>query len=567
MAHDSAKSRSELLEELASLRERVAMLEARTIPPSPAATSESTVQRFFDAIPNPVFFKDSQGVFTACNKAFAAFLGLGRETVIGKTIEAIAPGPMGQSLHANDLDFMAKRGSKVYESRLKAQDGKVHDLLVNLATQIDDEGAIVGMGGIITDITDLKRIQRALRDAEANYRSFVENASEGVFRTTRDGRFVSINPSMVRLTGHANVGDFLTAYQNVRSQLFVDPKDCDALLNRLRLEKQVELFEARFYRHDKQVVWASLSAHTVCDEHGGIIFIEGSCRDITARKRAERRLDVLTRHLKTAVKKRTLDLVAANKRLTELDAMKSSFLSTVSHDLRTPLTSILGFSKIIRKDFNRYFLAPAQEDALLMQKAQRITGNLDIISREGERLARLVNDFLDLSKIEAGQMQWNDSEIKPHELVRLAVDAMSGQMAEKPGLKLKVEVDSTLNTIFADPDRILQVLVNLLHNAFKFTDTGWIIVSAAQHELGLHLTVEDTGTGIPHEDQPQVFNKFNQVRRSDTISPMRGTGLGLAICKEIVTHYNGRIDLSSEPGKGSRFTVVLPRVPDTAPVQ
>jgi len=282
-------------------------------------------------------------------------------------------------------------------------------------------------------------------------------------------------------------------------------------------------------------------------------------RMITAVRKFHQELEDKVKERTKELLQKTKELEEANERLKELDRTKSAFLSSVSHELRTPLTSILGFAKLIYKDFTKFFAPLAGDDKKLKKKANRISDNLSIIVREGERLTRLINDVLDLAKIESGRIEWNDSLFNLKEVLEDAAKSVSGQFSEKPGVELKVDLPEKLPDIYADRDRLQQVFINLLNNAAKFTDKGHVRLWAVSKNGTVLVGVEDTGCGIPKEDLGKVFDKFHQVIHGDTLKDKpKGTGLGLAICKQIVEHYNGKIWVESELGKGSTFFVELP---------
>ena len=290
-------------------------------------------------------------------------------------------------------------------------------------------------------------------------------------------------------------------------------------------------------------------------------------RDDTDRCQAEESLERLTRNLEHLVVERTRDLASqtrelqeANQRLRGMDEIKSAFLSSVSHELRTPLTSLLGFAKLIARDFSRHFGPLAAGDAELARRGARIEDNLRVLSSEGERLARLLNDFLDLSRIESGRMQWRDQEIRLDDVVRKAVAAVAGMFASRPDVDLEMRLPEVSPVVLADPDRLEQVLLNLIGNAAKFTAVGAVTVNLSAP--GPHLArvaVVDTGPGIAPRDREIIFDKFRQVRLDpEGSAPSKGTGLGLAICREIVEHYGGRIWVEPAPGRGAAFLFELP---------
>ncbi len=293
-------------------------------------------------------------------------------------------------------------------------------------------------------------------------------------------------------------------------------------------------------------------------------------QEVGERRRAERELHFLNQDLERLVGERTADLAAkaselkkANETLLEMDELKSAFVSSVSHELRTPLTSVLGFVKLIKRDFFKYYRPLSHGNGECEHCEQRILQNFEIIMHEGDRLTRLINDFLDLTRIESGKLDWADQDVDTSWLLRRSVEGIGGIVLNKPGVELVVEIPDDLPRLHVDPDRIEQVVINLIINAIKFTDNGRVIVSASSRPGCFCFQVMDTGRGIPPDDLDKVFDKFHQVRSQNTPEDKTpGTGLGLAICEQIVSHYSGSISVSSELGKGSTFTVELP-VPGT----
>ena len=238
------------------------------------------------------------------------------------------------------------------------------------------------------------------------------------------------------------------------------------------------------------------------------------------------------------------ELRAANEQLKELDRLKDEFLSIVSHELRTPLTSIRSFSEIL---FDNPGLDPKER-----------TRYLDIIIKESERLTRLINDILDLAKMQAGRQNWQMSDLDPASLIEDALAAASGLLSERQ-VELDIEVAETLPALHVDRDRMLQVVVNLLSNAAKFSDEAdaRVSISARASGDGIEMRVSDNGPGIPEDALERVFEKFQQASE-----PARhksaGSGLGLAICRQIIEHFGGRIWAESQPGQGATLAFWLP---------
>lgn len=297
--------------------------------------------------------------------------------------------------------------------------------------------------------------------------------------------------------------------------------------------------------------------------------------EVAERRKAENQLADLNRDLERQVELRTGDLALkaeeleqANKRLREMDELKSSFLSSVSHELRTPLTSVLGFAKVISKDFTRHYRGFEKSDRSLAKRGDRILQNLEIIDHEGRRLTRMINDLLDLAKIESGRIDWCDRKVNIQELIGRVVDSVRPGLEAKPGIKLYASVEPEAMMIFADPYRMEQVLINIVNNAIKFTSEGKVDIRIRRLDKVVRIEIEDTGEGVPTGDLEKIFDKFHQVISPDTRKEkQQGTGLGLAICRQIVQHYNGRIWAESKLGQGSVFKVDLPMSAEIEPLK
>jgi signal transduction histidine kinase len=272
-----------------------------------------------------------------------------------------------------------------------------------------------------------------------------------------------------------------------------------------------------------------------------LVSLSGSFNDMLAAIQSrDRELERSLTELKTAYEK-----------LEDLDRLKSDFISTVSHELRTPITSIKAFAELI---LIKPDMTPERK-AILLQT----------INSETDRLSRLISDLLDLSRIEAGVMHWRDTEIAVDEVIRSAIEGML-PLAQKKRISIEEKIDAGLPSVHADRDRIMQVAMNILSNATKFTPEGGairVVVCRADAFPGISVSVEDTGPGINPTDLGLIFGKFQ--RAGDVLTnTIEGTGLGLAISRQIIEHYGGRIWASSELGRGSVFTFTIPFVKPAA---
>ncbi|GAB7081355.1 PAS domain-containing sensor histidine kinase [Megalodesulfovibrio paquesii] len=285
-------------------------------------------------------------------------------------------------------------------------------------------------------------------------------------------------------------------------------------------------------------------------------------RDVTSRRQAEDALRLSHDALERMVAQRTQDLQQANDKLRELDELKSAFLSFASHELRTPLTSVLGFAALAVKNVNRHIIPALLNNPLALQRARILLENLRVIEAEGHRLSRLVDDLLDLSKIEAEGYVWNDAPMQLGDAVRAAATTLQGELAARPEVRLELDLDPHAPVIVADHDRMVQLFLNLMGNALKFTQAGRLrVVVAGLADGGLEARVEDTGKGIHPDDLPHIFDRFFQACQTEHPEQAphpKGTGLGLAICKQIVEHYGGRIHATSAPGQGAQFIMTWP---------
>jgi len=250
-------------------------------------------------------------------------------------------------------------------------------------------------------------------------------------------------------------------------------------------------------------------------------------------------------HKSRALEVATEELRRANQRLTELDRLKDEFISTVSHELRTPLTSIRSFSEIL-----------LDNPGLKLAERNQF---LEIVVKESERLTRLINDILDLSRIESGRMEWHLSTCDPKEIIDDALAATSGLFKEK-GIALEPEFAGNLPRITVDRDRLMQVVINLLSNAAKFAkaDDGRVRVRLRRQNGRLAVSVEDNGPGIPPDQGEAVFDRFHQLEGDVLSGKPQGWGLGLTICRQIVEHFGGRIWVEPARPSGAVFSFTLP---------
>lgn len=386
--------------------------------------------------------------------------------------------------------------------------------------------------------TLLQQEIRERKAAEKKFRSIFNNAVGGIYRNHLDGRMIDANPAMARILGYDSPEQLAEELVDLENQLYVDPNVREKYLSRLHRKGRVSGFEIEFYRRDGSIGWLSVSSRLVCDEEGEPMFVEGVAEDVTPRRQA---LEALRE---------------AKKEAERLSRLKSNFISMVSHELRTPLTSILGFTKIARKRMSEVLEKPGACTPDIMPKLERVIGNAGIVVAEGERLTELINNVLDLAKLESGWFEWGMKDISLNEVLDHSF-VVASILFEDKGLDFNTDVPADLPIVYADRDRLVQVVINLLSNASKFTESGGVTVTVSFDENEVLVRVADTGLGVTQEESEVIFDKFRQLGDVLTDKP-KGTGLGLPICREIVEFHGGQ--LWYEPGEdgGSVFCFTVP---------
>ncbi len=392
--------------------------------------------------------------------------------------------------------------------------------------------------------------QEDLRHSKDRFRAIFEQAGIGIAIVRVLGsRILECNQSLADMLGYT-VAELcaMTVHQ------VVHPDSREAEAERpIRTDGRLQL-ERRYRRKNGEVMWGRLTSTIVYDEHGDPQFAVDMVEDITARKRAEAAEDELRDTLEVSVATRTMELQEALHRAEAADRLKSAFLATMSHELRTPMNSIIGFTGIVLQGL----AGPLTDE----QRKQ-----LGMVRGSAHHLLTLINDILDLSKIEAGQLEVAPEPFDARRMLERAVEVLTPQ-AEQKGLALALMVRNELGQMVTDQRRLKQIVLNLISNAVKFTERGSVGVSAElvngfraapEAEVGpaLRVRVADTGIGIKPESLALLFQPFQQVDSSLT-RRHEGTGLGLAICRRLATLLEGEITVESEWEKGSTFTVTVP---------
>jgi PAS domain S-box-containing protein len=472
-------------------------------------------------------------------------LGYAREELLGMGVAEIDPDFPVERWPDHWRELKAKR-SLTFQSRHRTRDGHMFPVEVS-ANYFEYRGREYNLA-LVRDITERRRAEEALRRSEAYLTEGQRLSHTGSWAWSP----VTLQPlywseEMFRIFG-LNPQDGLPT-----SEVFwqrIHPEDLE---HTRELLLQVAAGD-RDYEHEHRIVLPNGTVkhihaigHPVHAENGPVVEYVGTAMDVTDRKLAEDELRTHREHLEDLVKQRTEQLAEAKARAEAANRAKSSFLANMSHELRTPLNAVLGFSRLLKNDPE---VTPQQQETL------------DIIVRSGEHLLNLINNVLDLAKIESGRVALKESEVDLNRLLQEMQSLMGAGAADK-GLRFAVEHDPDLPRFVAvDAGRLRQVLLNLLGNAIKYTDSGGVKLCArlaiihGSEKARVRFAIEDTGPGINPEDCQRIFVPFVQL--GDQATAQAGTGLGLAICKQYIDLMGGRIGVTSQPGKGSVFYFEIP---------
>ena len=415
-----------------------------------------------------------------------------------------------------------------------------------------DHGEFAGLIGMAEDITEQANAERALRNSEERYRTLTQISPVGIYRTDLAGLTLYVNKCCAQIVGLSALECLGLGWARAIHPDDVEPtsRAWKAYIDSRGAEPYAPEF--RVVRPDGSVAWVLAQVAPERDAQGELLGHIGTITDVTPLKQAHLELRQARDHLEERVAERTIELEHAKDAAEHSDRVKTAFLSTVSHELRTPLNSILGFTDVLLQGLS----GPLNDD----QQRQ-----LRIVRDSSVHLRALIEDVLDISRIEAGQIGLEYVEVDLHDIVARRVEAF-GPEYQRKGLQLRVEVDGTLPLIRSDRKRTAQIVNNLLSNALKFTDRGGVTVRLTRLPDRLEMQVIDTGIGIPASAQHELFNPFTQVARPGG-RMQEGTGLGLAISRNLARALGGDITLTSEVGRGSRFAFWLPLVghePDAA---
>jgi len=369
--------------------------------------------------------------------------------------------------------------------------------------------------------------RKRITGGEASYRAFFDHAVDGIFRTTPGGHYLAVNQALADIYGYPTPEALIIGLTDISAQLYVDPKRRDEFRALMQAHDVVTNFVSEIYHRSGRRIWISENARAVRDWSGELLCYEGTVEDVTEKFEQDRALRVALRQAEIANK------------------MKAAFLAAMSHELKTPLNAVLGFSEIIRDEV----LGPVGVRAY-----REYAGD---IHSSGTRLLSVINDVLDVSRLEGGLLT---IEARPENAMDLAESAIKqARGITNDQREIEIDVPADLPSLHVDPRRLAQALGNLLANALKFTpETGSVRFAVRpQSDGSLHLLVEDTGIGMAPETIAQALEPFRQLDGS-LARRFEGTGLGLSIAKALAELHGGALSVKSAVGEGTTVTITLP---------
>ncbi|MDT8375461.1 MAG: PAS domain S-box protein [Mariprofundaceae bacterium] len=486
---------------------------------------------------------DENGVYTYASPKVRELLGYEPEEVVGKTPfhlmrpeEAERVGKLFGEIIRKQEPFSGLENHNLH------RDGHPVVLETSGVPVFDQSGRFSGYRGIDRDITERKQAEQALQESEEKFRSLFDLASDGIFILDLEGNLIDFNRAAHERLGYTKAEMLAMHITEVDT-----PEASVKVPKRITELKQYGHVQFESIHRKKNGVPMPVEVSARIIDLTGKKVVLAIARDVSERKQAEEKLHHHQNQLEETIAERTRELVIARDQAEEADRAKSAFLANMSHELRTPLNAIIGFSEMMHEGVAGK-LSAAQKQC-----------TSDILD-SGLHLLALINDILDLSKIEADSMPLEPAECSPRDIVAASI-RMLRQKAYQHAIEITQDVAPELDVIVADERKIKQVLFNLISNAVKFTPDGGRIAVKVEAMDGdsVAFSVHDSGIGISREEMPRLFQPFTQLGPTIT-KTYEGSGLGLALSRKLVEMHGGRFRVTSEPGRGSTFTFTLPRI-------
>jgi len=444
-----------------------------------------------------------------------------RKELLGMKLHDLIP-EKRLELSDNVISKLDTQGYHTFEGLHKRKDGTTFPMEIS-ARKIMMEG-LVYYQTIARDITERKQSEEILRESEEKFRKIFEESPFGMAMTGKDLVIIRANSAFCKMMGYAEEDLLGMTFKSFTHPDYIERDEIE-VLRLIADEIPIYHIEKQYIRSDGRMIWGSTTLSIIRNNNDEVQFFLGMVENVTSRKLAE------------------AELIAAKEKAEESDRLKTAFLHNVSHEIRTPMNAILGFSSLLNE--------PGITES---ERNQYI----DIIFQSGNQLLSIINDIVDLAGIESGHVKIKIGKVNINNVLRDLNEQYAYKVkAQNIGLNLTIPLENDESEIMTDETRLIQILSNLINNAFKFTRNGQIDFGYTLKDGFLEFFVKDTGIGIPPEYHSLIFDRFYQVD-SAVSRQYAGTGLGLSICRAFVGLLGGNIWVTSEPGAGSNFFFTIP---------
>jgi PAS domain S-box-containing protein len=473
------------------------------------------LQELIDAIPNPIFFKNTSYMYLGCNKAFERLLGMNTREIMGKTTYDIFPGELADIYHASDTELLKSGGVQAYESSVQAASGAMQDVIFNKAVFTKKDGAPGGIVGIILDISERKRMENALRESEDRFRRTFDQSPIGAAILSLDYRFLRVNAEWCRVTGYSERELLALRLSDIS---YPEDLENDIRMKTRLIAGEIDTFQMdkRYVRKDGRTIWARLSVCLMKDGSGQPLYFLPMMEDVTERKKLE-------------------EEVLKSRKLESLGVLAGG----IAHDFNNLLTGILGNISLAK---------------MYSEPENKIFGRLDEAEKATERARDLTYQLLTFSK--------GGTPIKKVCSIRQIVMDSAAFALTGSNVRCAYAIPDDIHAVEVDGGQISQVIHNLIINAVQAMPEGGIIRVSAENVTDcpggmlskgrwVRISIEDKGAGIPEDHLERIFDPYF------TTKP-KGSGLGLATVYSIIRNHSGYIDVESRLGEGATFSLYLP---------
>jgi len=501
--------------------------------------SENKYKFLLDTIPHGISEVDLDGNFIYANAPNHTILGYDQNELIGKSLLDILPGEEKEKF----VRFLAAVSSKTisnkpFVTKNTRKDGKEVWVQVDWNYRFDENGNVNGYIAIITDITESKKSQEALKNSEEKYRKLADNLSDVIWSMDMKLNTNYISNSVSNFLGYTSeeyiekpLLELLVPESWKLVEDTFNTEYTNLLKGNLDIASFSKILELEYIAKDGSHVWGEVNISLTTNDKGEVVGIHGVTRDATERKKYE------------------LMLTEAKEKAEQADRLKTTFLANMSHEIRTPMNGIIGFADLL---------------TLSETTAQQRLEYNDYIKTSCNILIKLIDDIIDIAKIEAGELQIQKKDFNLIKFLNEAFELFKEERDRREKFNIEINLNIPENaektSVFTDSNRLLQVLINLANNALKFTEKGYIEVGCSFLNDDVLFFVKDTGIGFPENQKSFVFERFRQLDYAPDKRKYGGTGLGLAISKNIVELLGGEIWVETSEGEGSSFYFALPGI-------